>query len=100
MKSAVEIFQFVKSKLNKYWIATIAGLALTFLVGEYNIFNRISYDRQINQLRSKIEYYIQQNKDNEQKLKELQIDNESLETLAREQYQMVKPDEELFIIKE
>ena len=100
MKSAVEIFQFVKSKLNKYWITIIIGLTLTFLVGEYNIFNRISYDREINQLRSKIEYYDQQNQENRQKLKELQSDNESLEKLAREQYQMVKPDEDLYIIKE
>jgi cell division protein FtsB len=30
----------------------------------------------------------------------LHSDNESLEKLAREQYQMVKPDEELFIINE
>ena len=100
MKSAGEIFQFVRSKLNKYWITVIVGFVLIFLVGEYSIFNRISYDRQINQLRSKIEYYDQLNEENRQKLKELYSDNESLEKLAREQYQMVKPDEELFIIKE
>ena len=99
MKSVVKIFQFVKSKLNKYWIAVIVGLVLTFLVGEYNIFNRISYDHQISKLRSEIESYVQQNEDNTRKLKELQSDNESLEKLAREQYQMVKPNEELYIIK-
>ena len=100
MKGISKIYQFVKSKLNKYWVAVIVGLSLTFLVGEYNIFNRISYDRQISQLRSKIEYYTRQNEENRQKLKELQSDNESLEKLAREQYQMLKPDEELYIIKE
>ena len=100
MKNAVEIFLFVKSKLNKYWIAVIAGLVLTFLVGEYSIFNRISYDREIGELRSRIENYTRQNEVNIQKMKELNSDNESLEKLAREQYQMVKPDEELYIIKE
>ena len=100
MKSAAEIFQFVKSKLNKYWITVIAGLVLTFLVGEYSIFNRIAYDRDISQLRSKIEYYDQQNQEIRQSLKELHSDNESLEKLAREQYQMVKPDEDLYLIKE
>ena len=100
MKTVVEILQSIKSKLNKYWIAVIAGLALTFLVGEYNILNRISYDRKISQLRSEIRYYNQQNEDNAQKLKELQSDGESLEKLAREQYQMVKSDEDLFLIKE
>jgi cell division protein FtsB len=100
MKKIVEIFQFVKSKLNKYWIAIIIGFVLTFLVGEHKISNRISYDVQINQLRNKIEYYTQQNEEHRRKLKELHSDNESLEKLAREQYQMVKPDEDLYIIKE
>ena len=100
MKTAVEIFQFVKSKLNKYWIAIIAGLVLTFLVGEYNIFNRISYNYQITQLRSQIEDYTRKNEENRQKMKELNSDNETLEKLAREQYNMVKPDEDLYIIKE
>ena len=100
MKTVVEIFQFVKSKLNKYWIAVIVGFVLIFLVGENNIFNRISYDNQISQLRSTIDYYDKQNEEYNQKLKELQSDNETLEKLAREQYQMVKPDEELFLIKE
>jgi len=100
MKTVGEIFQFVKSKLNKYWIALIAGFVLIFLVGEYSISNRISYNNQIRQLKSKIEHYVQKNEDNRRKMKELQSDNESLEKLAREQYQMVKPDEDLYIIKE
>ena len=99
MKTVGEIFQFVKSKLNKYWITGIAGLALIFLVGEYNIFYRISYNYQITQLRSQIEDYTRKNEENRQKMKELSSDNESLEKLAREQYQMVKPDEDLYIIK-
>ncbi|MDR0541283.1 MAG: septum formation initiator family protein [Dysgonamonadaceae bacterium] len=100
MKNAEKIFRFLKSKLNKYWLAVIAGFVLTFLVGENNIFNRISSDRQIRRLRTEIDYYTQQKQENLQKLQELRSDNESLEKLAREQYRMVKPDEELFIIKE
>jgi len=100
MKNVTEIYEFIKSNLNKYWIAIIIGVVFTFLVGENNIFNRISYDRQINQLRSEIEFYIQQTENDLQTLKELYSDDESLEKLAREQYQMVKPNEELYIIKE
>ncbi|MDR1527314.1 MAG: septum formation initiator family protein [Dysgonamonadaceae bacterium] len=100
MKNIVALVPLVKSKLNKYWIVVVVGFVLTFLVGEHNIFNRLSYNRQINRLRSEIEYYTQQKELNLQKLQELHSDNESLEKLAREQYKMVKPDEELFIIKE
>jgi len=100
MKSVKEIVQLIKSKLNKYWIAIIIGVVFTFLVGEHNIFNRISYNHQISQLRSDIEFHIQQIEDNLQKLEELRSDDESLEKLARERYQMIKPNEELYIIKE
>jgi cell division protein FtsB len=100
MKRALEILQFVKSKLNKYWIAVIVFVVVTFLMGESSMVNRISYDNQIRKLERDIEYYTQQKEDNTKKLEALHSDNESLERLAREQYLMVKPDEELFIIKE
>ncbi|GHS98203.1 hypothetical protein FACS189421_06360 [Bacteroidia bacterium] len=100
MKQAVEILQWLKSKLNKYWIAVIIFFVFTFLIGESSIFKRISYDSQISRLESEIEYYTQQKEENLRKLEALHSDNESLEKLAREQYQMIKPDEELFIIKE
>ena len=100
MKTVVEIFQFLKSKSNKYLITLIVGLVLILFVGDYNIFNHLSYDHQIWQLRSEIDAYVRQSEDKIVKLKELQSDNESLEILAREQYHMVKPNEELYLIKE
>jgi cell division protein FtsB len=100
MKHTAEILQGLKSKLNKYWIAVILFFVFTFLIGESSIFKRISYDSQISRLESEIEYYTQQKEENLRKLEALHSDNESLEKLAREQYQMIKPNEELFIIKE
>jgi cell division protein FtsB len=100
MKNIAEKMAFVRSKLNRYWIAVIIGLVLTFLTGEHTIFNRMDYNRQIRELKKDIKYYSEQKEQNLQKLQELHSDNESLEKLAREQYQMVKPDEELFLIKE
>jgi cell division protein FtsB len=94
------ILNWLKSRLNKYWVAIIVFVVLTFFVGESTIFKRIAYDRQINQLEKEIEFYTRQKEENIKKIEALQSDNESLEKLAREQYQMTKPDEELFIIKE
>jgi cell division protein FtsB len=85
--------------MNKYWIAVIVGVFFTFIIGENNIYNRISHRRQIRRLQNEINYYTRQKEANLQKLKELHSDNESLEKLAREEYHMVKPDEELFIIR-
>ena len=100
MKRAVEILQFLKKHLNKYWVTIIVFVIVTFLIGESTIFNRISYDQQISRLEQDIEFQTQQKEENLKKIEALQSDNESLEKLAREQYQMTKADEEVFIIKE
>jgi cell division protein FtsB len=100
MKRTTEWLKSLKGKLNKYWLSIIIGMIFTFLIGENNLFNRISYNRQINRLKEEIDYYNQEKANNLQQLNELHSDNESLEKLAREQYRMVKPDEELFIIKD
>jgi cell division protein FtsB len=100
MKKVKEIFLYLKSHLNKYWIAGIIAFVLTFLVGESSIFNRISYDRQIRELEQEIDFYTQQKEENEQRLNALRNDNEGLERLAREKYLMTRPNEDLFIIEE
>jgi cell division protein FtsB len=100
MKKIKEIFIYLKTHLNKYWIAVIIFFVFTFLVGENSLFKRISYDRQIRQLGGEIEIYTKQKEENERRLKSLHDDNESLERLAREQYLMTRDNEELFIIEE
>jgi len=100
MKKIANIFLLLKSRLNKYWVAVIFFMFFTFVVGESTLFKRIAYNRQINQLEKDIEYYTNQKVENIKKIEALRSDNESLEKLAREQYQMVKSDEELFLIKD
>jgi cell division protein FtsB len=101
MKRLLKTLKLIGGKLNKYWIAVIVFVVFILFVGENTtIIDRISYDRQINQLEKEINYYTKQKEENLQKLNVLQSDNESLEKLAREQYQMTKPEEELFIIRE
>jgi cell division protein FtsB len=100
MQSVKNLIQTARGKLNKYWIAVIVAFFFTFVIGEHNIFVRISYDRKIRKLEKEIEYYVLQKENNLQRLHELRSDNEHLEKLARESFRMVKPNEELFIIKE
>ncbi|MDH8701143.1 cell division protein DivIC [Dysgonomonadaceae bacterium PH5-43] len=100
MKKALKLFNSVRGKINKYWLAIIIFVIVTFLLGESSIFKRLEYDKQINRLESDIEHYKNQREENEKKLESLKSDNESLEKLAREQYQMTKENEDLFIIKD
>jgi cell division protein FtsB len=93
-----KIFRIYK-KVNKYWLATIFFVVVTFFMGDSTLSKRISYDREISRLKKEIEYYTKQKEETQQKLDALQSDNESLEKWAREQYQMVKCNEDLYIIK-
>lgn len=86
--------------MDKYWIAGGVFIVFTVIYGDSTIFKQISYKRQMNQLEKEIEYYTRLKEENQRKLEALRSDGESLEKLAREQYHMTKPDEELFIIRE
>ena len=100
MKNWIEIFEKYRQKVNKYWIAVILFVILMFFIGDSTILRRIAYDKQIRQLRSEIDYYTKEKEKNLEKLNAIKSSDESLEKYAREQYQMTKPDEELFIISE
>lgn len=100
MGKVLEIYNFIKTRINKYWLVILFFVIVTFFIGESTIAKRISYNSQIKQLESEIKYYTKEKIENEERLKALHSDNESLEKLAREQYQMTKANEELFLIKD
>jgi cell division protein FtsB len=100
MKNLIEIVKKYGSKVNKYWLTAIIFVFVTFIFGDSTILDQVSYSRQIDQLESEIEYYTEEKEGNLEKLKAIQSDNESLEKFAREQYNMTKADEELFLIVE
>ncbi|MDR0768925.1 MAG: septum formation initiator family protein [Dysgonamonadaceae bacterium] len=100
MKKLIEFCNKYRKKVNKYNIAIIVFIIATFFVGDSTLLKRISYERQIKQLNSEIEYYTREKEKNQEKLDAIKTSEESLEKYAREQYLMTKPDEELFIISE
>ncbi|MDR2057361.1 MAG: septum formation initiator family protein [Dysgonamonadaceae bacterium] len=96
MKNWLEIF----NKINKYWLAAIIFFIITFVIGDSTLKKRIDYNNEITRLKKEIEYYTKQKEETLQKLDALNSDNENLEKLAREQYQMKKSNEDLYIIVE
>lgn len=100
MKNWIGILEKYRQKVNKYWIAVIIFAILTFFVGDSTILRRISYDKQIKQLESEIDYYTKEKGKNQEKLNAIKSSDESLEKYAREQYLMTKPNEELFLISQ
>ena len=83
---------------NKY-ILTAAIFLLWMLI--FDSSNWVDVYREyvkINKLSKEKEYYLERIEIDQQRLKELQTNNENLEKYAREQYLMKKPNEDIFVI--
>lgn len=100
MRKIFSKIQDTLSKVNKYWLTVIVFVVITFFIGDSTIMHRISYDQQIVDLENQISQMSRKKEENTEKLKALKSDNETLERFAREEFQMTKPNEELFLIVE
>lgn len=87
------------SKINAYWLVTIAFVALTFTAGDSNLYRRYKYDEEIKHLEKEIGGYKSEIETNTQKLQSLETDKDGLERFAREEYFMKEENEDVFIIK-
>ena len=100
MSRFIEFYKKYLAGINKYWLVTILFLAITFFVGDSNLYNRFKYDEKIRFLEGEINRYKKEIEQNKKKIQELQTDKEGLERFAREEYLMKKEDEDIFIIDE
>ena len=100
MKRLINFYKKYLEGLNKYWLVTIIFLAITFIIGDSNLYKRYKYEEKIRSLESEINRYKKEIELNKKKIQELQTDKVGLEQFAREEYLMKKEDEDLFIIEE
>ena len=87
------------SRINAYWLVTIVFFALTFIMGDSSLYKRYTYDEKIRSLEKEIKHYQKEIEINSKKLNDLHTDKQGLERFAREEYFMIKPNEDVYIIK-
>ena len=87
------------SKINVYWLVTVAFLVLTFTMGDSSLYKRYTYDERSRSLEKEIKHFQKEIEVNSKKLNDLHTDKEGLERFAREEYFMKKPNEDVYIIK-
>lgn len=87
------------SRLNKYWLAFIIFIIITFTVGDSTLYDRYIYDQKISELEREIGLYKKNIDINRKKIEDLHANKERLERYAREEFFMKKPDEDIFIIR-
>jgi cell division protein DivIC len=90
----------VKMITNKYFIASVIFLAWIIFFDEYSIVSHQKSKTQLYELIQQKKYYKNRIASDKQKLEDLNAGKEELEKFAREQYQMSKPDEDVFIVVE
>ena len=88
----------VKLITNKYFIASVIFLTWIIFFDEYSIVSHQKSRSQLHDLIKQREYYKDRIASDKQKLEDLSAGKEELEKFAREQYQMSKPDEDVFIV--
>jgi cell division protein FtsB len=87
------------SKNKMFWLVIVGVVAFTFTVGDSSLYKRYTYDEQIRSLEKEIMQYKDEIGKNKKKLDDLRMNKEGLERIAREDYRMKRPNEEVFIIK-
>ncbi|MEA1897659.1 MAG: septum formation initiator family protein [Bacteroidota bacterium] len=83
---------------NKFLLTIAIFLVWIFLFDSNNLLDRIKDIRNLNQLKSDREYYIEKTTQDSLRLKELKTDNANLEKYAREQYLMKRDNEDIFVV--
>ena len=68
MSKIVDFYKKHLAGLNKYWLVTILFLAVTFLVGDSNLYNRYKYDEKIRFLENEINRIKKETERNKQKI--------------------------------
>jgi cell division protein DivIC len=92
-------FAKVKPFLNKYIITLVVFGVFIVFIDDNNVIRRIEYEIKIKDLHKEIRHYQEMQDKSSQKLKMLHSSDQELERIAREEYLMKKPNEEVFIVE-
>lgn len=83
---------------NRFVLTLVIFFIWLLLLDSNNLIARFRAMRDLHQLKTEKEYYLERIDIDRQKLHELKTDNHNLEKFAREQYHMKKADEDLYIV--
>lgn len=91
-----KIFNIIK---NKYFIASLAFIVwVGFIDSDHNFFRQINLKRDLREMNKLKEYYQKQIETNKTLAIRLENDISFVEKYAREEYQMTKPNEIVYVL--
>ena len=98
MGKLLTIWEFIGR--HKYLITGVVFAVIIGFLDENSAIRRISYAREISRLKNEIEKYRTDYEENTKKLKELESNPDAIEQIARENYLMKKPNEDIYVFEE
>lgn len=99
MNGIKRLYARVKPFLNKYVITLVVFVVFVVFIDENNVIRRVEYELEIKRLREEIRHYKELRDQSAVRLEKLHSSDDELERIAREEYLMKKPDEEVFIVE-
>ena len=82
----------------KYVLVTLLAVVLIGFVDENSIWHHIRNKQKIGELEEEIERYLELNKQNQARIRELENNPKAIEKIARERYFMKADDEDIFVL--
>ncbi|MDR2791917.1 MAG: septum formation initiator family protein [Tannerellaceae bacterium] len=87
--------------LNAYTVVAAIFFVVTFVTGDSSLYHRFTYDRKIRRIEADIERYRSELEVSRRQLERLRTPRRNdIERLAREDYRMKAPNEDLFVFSE
>jgi cell division protein FtsB len=83
---------------NKYFLTAVGLVVWLCYFDKNDVFTQLELIQKCNKLNAEKQYYIDEIEKNNKEINELQNNNESLETFAREKYLMKKDNEDVFVL--
>ncbi|MCH4147000.1 MAG: septum formation initiator family protein [Prevotella sp.] len=84
----------------KYLIVSVLGIAIVGFLDDNSFLRRIQYDLQLDDLKTEIQKYNDQNKADSKQLRELKRDPKAIEKIARERYFMKADNEDIYVLSD
>ena len=98
MDKLITIWSFICRR--KYLITVVAFAVIIGFLDENSLFRRLAYEREISQLKEEIEKYRADYEENTKRLNELNSNPDAIEQVARENYLMKKPNEDIYVFED
>ena len=87
-------------RINFLLVFIVDFLVYITFISDYNYFRVVAYDKEIKELKAEIKACRDSTQSYQTKLARLDSDPETLERIVREEYNMKRENEDLYIVKE